>query len=124
MNKNSSKKILMVLYSYYPQDPRPRREIDALIQAGHQVDLICLREIGQAKKEKKLWVLTAIEGRILLYYFVPTMFKAWGVEWTSLQKNKSKYGPLNENLESLWSVDKPNLDQKLNDLISDVLKAK
>ena len=53
MNKNSSKKILMVLYSYYPQDPRPRREIDALIQAGHQVDLICLREIGQVKKEKK-----------------------------------------------------------------------
>ena len=43
----------MVLYSYYPQDPRPRREIEALIQGGHQVDLICLRGEGQVKKEKK-----------------------------------------------------------------------
>jgi glycosyltransferase involved in cell wall biosynthesis len=53
MKKNSSKKILMILYSYYPQDPRPRREIDALIKNGHQVDLICLRDKGQAKKENK-----------------------------------------------------------------------
>jgi glycosyltransferase involved in cell wall biosynthesis len=53
MNKKSSSKILMVLYSYYPQDPRPRREIEALIQSGHQVDLICLREKGQVKKENK-----------------------------------------------------------------------
>jgi glycosyltransferase involved in cell wall biosynthesis len=53
MNKNPSKKILMVLYSYYPHDPRPRREIEALIQGGYQVDLICLRGEGQLKKEKK-----------------------------------------------------------------------
>ena len=53
MTKNSSKKILMILYSYYPHDPRPRREIEALIQGGHQVDLVCLRENGQLRKEKK-----------------------------------------------------------------------
>ncbi len=53
MNKNPAKKILMVLYSYYPHDPRPRREIDALIKGGYQVDLICLRGEGQVKKEKK-----------------------------------------------------------------------
>lgn len=53
MNKNSSKKILMVLYSYYPHDPRPRREMDALIKSGYQVDLICLRGEGQVKKENK-----------------------------------------------------------------------
>ena len=53
MNKNPAKKILMVLYSYYPQDPRPRREIDALIKGGYQVDLICLRGEGQVKKENK-----------------------------------------------------------------------
>ncbi len=53
MNNNSSKKILMILYSYYPQDPRPRREIEALIQGGYQVDLICLRGEGQVKKEVK-----------------------------------------------------------------------
>ena len=53
MNKNLSKKILMVLYSYYPHDPRPRREIEALIQGGYQVDLICLRGKEQVKKENK-----------------------------------------------------------------------
>lgn len=53
MNNNSSKKILMILYSYYPQDPRPRREIEALIQSGYQVDLICLRGKEQVKKENQ-----------------------------------------------------------------------
>lgn len=53
MDKNSSKKILMVLYSYYPHDPRPRREIEALIEGGYQVDLICLRGKDQTKKENK-----------------------------------------------------------------------
>jgi glycosyltransferase involved in cell wall biosynthesis len=53
MNKTSAKKTLMVLYSYYPHDPRPRREIDALIKGGYQVDLICLRGEQQVKKENK-----------------------------------------------------------------------
>ena len=53
MKNSDSKKILMILYSYYPHDPRPRREIEALLQGGHQVDLICLRDKGQVKKEKK-----------------------------------------------------------------------
>jgi len=32
----------MVMYSTYPDDPRPRRAIDALISEGAKVDLICL----------------------------------------------------------------------------------
>lgn len=32
----------MVMYSSYPDDPRPRRAIDALIGEGMKVDLICL----------------------------------------------------------------------------------
>ena len=34
----------VVLYSYYPSDPRPRRAAEAMIQAGMSVDLFCLRE--------------------------------------------------------------------------------
>lgn len=34
----------MVLFSYYPSDPRPRRAAEALVGAGMEVDLICLRE--------------------------------------------------------------------------------
>jgi len=45
------KKILMVVYSHCPQDVRLRREADALIKAGYQVDMICLRLPDQAKKE-------------------------------------------------------------------------
>jgi glycosyltransferase involved in cell wall biosynthesis/peptidoglycan/xylan/chitin deacetylase (PgdA/CDA1 family) len=33
----------VVLYSYYATDPRPRREAEALIRAGMNVDVICLR---------------------------------------------------------------------------------
>ncbi len=34
----------VVLYSYYASDPRPRREAEALQQAGADVDVICLRK--------------------------------------------------------------------------------
>ena len=34
----------MVMFSYYPDDPRPRRAIDALVKEGMQVDLVCLRD--------------------------------------------------------------------------------
>lgn len=34
----------VLLYSYYPSDPRPRREAEALASEGMEVELICLRE--------------------------------------------------------------------------------
>ncbi len=39
-----SKRAAILLYSYYPADPRPRRAAEALADAGMQVDLLCLRE--------------------------------------------------------------------------------
>lgn len=44
--KNSlwGKRAAVVLYSYYANDPRPRRETEALQQAGMNVDVICLRQ--------------------------------------------------------------------------------
>jgi glycosyltransferase involved in cell wall biosynthesis len=42
----------MVLFSFYPEDPRPRRAAEALISAGMSVDLVCLRESTEdAKRE-------------------------------------------------------------------------
>ena len=46
-----TKRILMVVYSYFPQDVRPRREAEALINAGYEVDIICLRLPDQTKFE-------------------------------------------------------------------------
>lgn len=41
----------MVVYSYFPQDVRPRREAETLIKAGYQVDILCLRLSDQSKEE-------------------------------------------------------------------------
>ncbi len=41
----------MVLFSYYPADPRPRRAAEALAACGMTVDLICLRESDDPKSE-------------------------------------------------------------------------
>jgi glycosyltransferase involved in cell wall biosynthesis len=38
------KRAAVVLFSYYPADPRPRRAAEALVNEGMTVDLICLRE--------------------------------------------------------------------------------
>jgi glycosyltransferase involved in cell wall biosynthesis len=34
----------MVMFSFYPADPRPRRAVDALLKEGATVDLICLQD--------------------------------------------------------------------------------
>jgi glycosyltransferase involved in cell wall biosynthesis len=38
----AGKRVAMVSYSAYPFDPRPRRAVDALLEEGASVDLICL----------------------------------------------------------------------------------
>jgi len=39
----------MVMYSTYPDDPRPRRAIDALVSEGARVELVCLGEAKDAE---------------------------------------------------------------------------
>ena len=51
-NALKQKRAAVVLYSYYANDPRPRREAETLQQAGMEVDVICLREnAGEPKHE-------------------------------------------------------------------------
>jgi glycosyltransferase involved in cell wall biosynthesis len=45
-------RIAIVAHAAYPGDPRLRRQSDALIGAGHQVDLFCLRRPGEAREER------------------------------------------------------------------------
>jgi len=52
------KKVLMVVYSHFPQDVRPRREAEALIRAGYTVDIICLKLPDQNKIENVYGVNT------------------------------------------------------------------
>ncbi len=44
-------KSCMVVYSYYPLDPRVRKQARALIEKGNSVDVICLRDEGEAAQE-------------------------------------------------------------------------
>jgi glycosyltransferase involved in cell wall biosynthesis len=46
------KRAAVVLYSYYANDPRPRREAETLQQAGMEVDVICLRESAEEPKNE------------------------------------------------------------------------
>jgi glycosyltransferase involved in cell wall biosynthesis len=42
----------MVMFSFYPTDPRPRRAVDALLNEGATVDLICLRDETSPQHER------------------------------------------------------------------------
>lgn len=43
----------MVVHAYYSKDARVRRYADALIEAGHEVDVLCLRETGEDATERR-----------------------------------------------------------------------
>ena len=45
-------RLAMVAHAVFPGDPRLRRQTDALVAAGHQVDLFCLRAPGEAAEER------------------------------------------------------------------------
>ena len=45
------KKACMIVFSYFPDDPRVRREAEALIDEGWLVDVICLRDQGELAVE-------------------------------------------------------------------------
>jgi len=47
----AGKKAAVILFSDYPDDPRPRREAEALVEAGMEVDLICQKDPGQVTYE-------------------------------------------------------------------------
>jgi glycosyltransferase involved in cell wall biosynthesis len=54
MTSNASnlagKRIGMVMFSFYPWDPRPRRIADTLIKAGASIELICLEDEKSPKR--------------------------------------------------------------------------
>jgi len=44
------KRIAMLVFSYYPNDVRVRREAEALVEAGMDVDVFCLQHEGEQRK--------------------------------------------------------------------------
>jgi glycosyltransferase involved in cell wall biosynthesis len=50
-NDDAKPRICVVRHAYYPQDVRVRKEVHALLEAGYDVDIICLRSAGQKERE-------------------------------------------------------------------------
>lgn len=48
----TEKTAAMVTFSSYPADPRPRRAVEALLEAGMLVDLICIGDSGEPARER------------------------------------------------------------------------
>lgn len=46
------RRVAIVVHAVFPGDPRVRRQSDALIEAGYEVDIICLRQPGEAAEER------------------------------------------------------------------------
>ena len=46
-----SERIAMVVFSYYPSDPRVRREAEALVNDGYRVDVLCLKNEDEPREE-------------------------------------------------------------------------
>ncbi len=48
------KRVAVVVFSHYPSDPRPRREAEALVQQGMEVDVICLRQDDHEQRRETI----------------------------------------------------------------------
>jgi glycosyltransferase involved in cell wall biosynthesis len=46
------RRVAIVVHAIYPGDPRVRRQSDALVDAGYEVDIFCLRQAGQPAQEE------------------------------------------------------------------------
>src|SRR5262245_7910556 len=47
------KRVGVVMFSFYPNDPRPRRALEAMAREGMLVDLVCLRGEGSPARESQ-----------------------------------------------------------------------
>ena len=47
-----TRRVAIVVHAILPGDPRVRRQSDALIDAGYEVDVICLRQPGEPAEER------------------------------------------------------------------------
>ena len=58
------KRTAMIVYSYYPEDPRVRREAEALEEKGYKIDIFCLNFKGQKPKKEKFGNITVYRSNV------------------------------------------------------------
>ena len=47
------RRVAIVVHAIFPGDPRVRRQSDALLDAGYEVDILCLRQAGEAPRDRQ-----------------------------------------------------------------------
>lgn len=73
-------KTLMIVYSHFPDDERLRREAEALVEAGYEVGVLCLKYANEPKQEKIYGVevfrlnMTSLRASKLRYIFLYISF--------------------------------------------------
>lgn len=64
---DGARRICVVRQYYYPHDIRVRREVESLLDAGHSVDVVCLRRPGEPAREQHdrlaIWRLPMAHAR-------------------------------------------------------------
>src|ERR1051326_2714865 len=64
----AGKKASVLLYSEYKSDARPRREAEALVKSGMEVDVICLRQNPADPKTERISGVEALRPRARTQY--------------------------------------------------------
>ncbi len=91
------KKILMVVLSNYPNDPRVRREAEALVKNGYKVDIICLSSGKELPEENFCGtrVFRIIEGHtkdnLINYVLLSIRFFFKAVRFVNKLSKENKY---------------------------------
>jgi glycosyltransferase involved in cell wall biosynthesis len=88
----------VVLYSSFPGDPRPQRETEALVAAGMEVDVVCLRDPSEELKMElpcgirltRLPIPHCRAGK-LLYFLNYAVFLCWAFFIISSRCLKRRY---------------------------------
>jgi glycosyltransferase involved in cell wall biosynthesis len=82
------KRAAVLLYSYYPSDSRPRRAAEAMIEAGMEVDLLCLKEDQNEPTQENIAgvnvfraAIRRIRGRRLSYVWKYGLFFLTSFGW-------------------------------------------
>jgi glycosyltransferase involved in cell wall biosynthesis len=89
--------IAMVAHSYYLRDPRIRREAEALVEAGHRVDVLCLRDADESREEVVSGVrifrlpVRRRRGGTLRYLQEYGLFTALAGVWLFRRTRKERY---------------------------------
>lgn len=91
-------RVCMVVYAYYPADPRVRKEAETLVRSGYEVDVVCLRRNGEANLERvngvrvvRLPLSSARRGGKLRYTYQYVMFFLLAAYTVMTQHRKKGY---------------------------------